>query len=97
LIFTDQKIVSLIKDNSYLKLLSQWGTHLLNREQIFEEARRQGLIRSGFNFVYQKSGGYLNSAQLISSVRRLTENMTLEEAIKKLINDECCKGKENLS
>ena len=61
---------------------------MINREQIFAEAKKNGFVQSGFNFVDKKSGLVINSAYLISKVRKLSEKMELGDALKKFIEQE---------
>lgn len=61
---------------------------LCNRVEILAEAKKQGLILSGHNFIDYENGLLINSAYLISKTRRLLMTCTLEEAIAELINGE---------
>ena len=59
-----------------------------NREEIFAEAKKQGLILTGHYFIDYQHGMLINSAYLISKARRLMETMSLEESILRLIEEE---------
>jgi hypothetical protein len=61
---------------------------LINREQIFAEAKKHGLEESGFNFIDRDFGLVVNSAYLISKVRKLSEKIGLEEAFIKFLEME---------
>ena len=61
---------------------------MIDRAKILEEAKKRGLIRTGYNFIDYQHGLLINSAYFISKIRKLTEKMTLDEAIDKLIEDE---------
>ncbi len=68
-----------------------------NREEIFVEAKRQGLILTGHYFIDYQNGVLINSAYLISKARRLMETMSLEESITRLIEEEGSKNSKTWS
>jgi hypothetical protein len=61
---------------------------LINRQQIFAEAKKHGLVESGFNFIDRDYGLVVNSAYLISKVRKLSDKIGLEEAFIKFLEME---------
>jgi hypothetical protein len=61
---------------------------LIDRKQIFDEAKKHGLVRSGYYFIDYQHDLLINSAYLISRIRKLSESMSLGEAIDKLIDEE---------
>lgn len=65
-----------------------WEYNLINRQQIFAEAKKMGLVQSGFNFVEKESGLVVNSAYLISKVRKLSEKLDIEKAFQKFLEQE---------
>ncbi|MBN1299832.1 MAG: hypothetical protein JW995_01350 [Melioribacteraceae bacterium] len=66
---------------------------MLERHVVFDEVERQGLKRDGYNFIDAERRIVVNTAYVLSCVRKMTTVMSVENAVKTLIENESRKVK----
>ncbi len=59
---------------------------MIDRNEIYDELKKHGLKRSGMDFISEDGALKINTAILISCIRRNAETLSLEKAVESCID-----------